>query len=787
MFLLKTDWGGERLRRKLVASTNQQIQGQLGIGRLSFGGNRLVVWDVALRDPEGQPVAQVARAEVTFQLLRLLRKEIRLTSIAIEGPHLGLLSDSRGLNLSRATTPRKKNPAEPPAKEKSTEEGWVVRLDRFDLTGGLLTVGTAGATATEERVHLADLVSFMSGRFATGNGSLDLHFRLNGRSRLVPVGPFGFLAEAHVKEGATRFSMDADLLGGTIKARGDVPSEGLERPNVVVKVAIPKQNLAGFEWGPFRIDGQALPGAIPKLDVLLAIPGVEFSGKNVNATAFDFNGRLTIADLAVTGKAVHALTGGDPPSVAGQGHIAFTVGGPVGGPMKGAPSTWSTRWTGQFDRIRLAENAVNGLSIDGRVTPLVNPPSEVDFKLAIAAVTAGTMKLGKVNLEAKVRQQDITAGVQVASPQQITLTLAGRLDDDQQGFTLKALALAFPQAHWALEKRAQMRFSGESLSLTTLVLLSQEQRLSIEGSKAGELINAHLAIDKLRLDLLPALVVDPDLRVAGILDVDVKAEGEVSNPKVVAGVVLKHAHFQGFSRLYAKVDATLEEQIIEGTVSLEAPFAAVEGRVKLPVQPLVPDAPLDMRFDVTRLDLGEALRAAAVAAPVDGRLTSRLQLTGTADSPKVDVTLNAKDLAVSRPATPTKGADVIDVGQAKIHLTYARRSVGANIDFTSSHGGTLKVDADGRVDLSYPRVTRGIVAAKIPINGKVVAKDFDVAWISRFNERVETLGGQVNADAKLAGTVGEPEFIGDVRWKNGKLVATVPQKPATVAKRSVGR
>jgi autotransporter translocation and assembly factor TamB len=57
-----------------------------------------------------------------------------------------------------------------------------------------------------------------------------------------------------------------------------------------------------------------------------------------------------------------------------------------------------------------------------------------------------------------------------------------------------------------------------------------------------------------------------------------------------------------------------------------------------------------------------------------------------------------------------------------------------------------------------------------------VAKDFDVAWLARFNEKVESLGGKVTADAKVAGTVGDPQFIGDVRWKNGKVISIDPRK-----------
>jgi autotransporter translocation and assembly factor TamB len=75
------------------------------------------------------------------------------------------------------------------------------------------------------------------------------------------------------------------------------------------------------------------------------------------------------------------------------------------------------------------------------------------------------------------------------------------------------------------------------------------------------------------------------------------------------------------------------------------------------------------------------------------------------------------------------------------------------------------------------------VVKKIPLHGKVVAKAFDVAWIAQFNPRVETLGGQVSANAHLTGTLADPQFLGDIQWKNGEVVATAPSPPKPAAGR----
>ena len=83
MLVLRTDWGGERIRRQIVKRVNADIRGTLDIKRLSFGGNKVAIWGVALRDPDGGIVAEVAHAEVAFSLASVLRKQLRVTAVTM--------------------------------------------------------------------------------------------------------------------------------------------------------------------------------------------------------------------------------------------------------------------------------------------------------------------------------------------------------------------------------------------------------------------------------------------------------------------------------------------------------------------------------------------------------------------------------------------------------------------------------------------------------------------------------------------------------------------------------
>ena len=774
MLVLQTRWGGEHLRRQLVARVNHQIRGELGIGQLSFGGDRLTVWDVSLRDPNGNQVAQVARAEVDFRIMRLLHREACLSAVIVESPRLFAESDPAGMNLSRALAPRHEAPPKPPPRPKTGEEGWVIRLDRFDLRDGAVLVASANGTQRKETVHLEGLQSFLSLRYATGNGSTDLVFRLEGRSVRAPVGPLAIKAEARVRGSQIHFTLDGQLLGGTVQARGDVDSQQLEAGDALVAIAIPRTELGGYGWGPLRVDGQARPGAIPKLDLLLAIPGLELTAKGGGTDVFKLETRVALEDLARTGRAAQVLTTAVVPAMAGHGDLRLTVDGP---PVGGAPAGWNAAWKGLFNHLRFAENTITDLSIDGHAAQLAKIPGEVDLTVAVASVVAGTTKLGRIELGARVRQQALSLSASLASPEPIRVALEGQVDGDRQGLALSQLSLSYPKVEWVSEGNAHLRFEGQKLSLSGLRLRAQDQQLALDGSRDDERVDAHIALTKFRLDLLPTLVAARDLNLGGLVDLDVKASGEVSEPRVVVRMGLEKGRFRTFSKVGASVDATLADQQVDGTLNVRAPFLEMNGGFHLPVDPLAGGA-LNLRLAVERLDLAGALQGSAMKPEVAGRLSALLRVTGTVGDPKLALTVNGRDLNVKRPASASKGPDAIDLGHARIHLTYEDRAAHADLDFASAQGGELRVDASARVNLAYPAVAEGIDAKKLPLHGKVVAKDFDVGWLARFNDQVETLGGKVSADAKVAGTVGDPQFIGDVRWKNGKVVTVAPAKAA---------
>ncbi len=306
----------------------------------------------------------------------------------------------------------------------------------------------------------------------------------------------------------------------------------------------------------------------------------------------------------------------------------------------------------------------------------------------------------------------------MSKPARVELALAGRFSDERRVFDLARLMLGYPGTNWALERPARLRSDDSELSLSNFRLVSKQQTLAIEARRRGEDVDAHLALTALELGQLPTSLIDPKLRLDGVLNLDVKAQ----------------------------------QQRVEATMGVQTSFLAATAAAKLSSTP------------------GIFTSTSSVGA-ADGRANLKLRLDGSTDDPNLVLTVEAFDLELERGP-----AESVDVGKARVRVTYADRVGRAELDFASARGGKLVIDASTNLDLSYPNpgTKRRIVAAKLPIRGRLVARNLDVGWVALLNPRVETVAGKLTADARLGGSVGNPEVIGDVRWKNGAAVATQP-------------
>jgi hypothetical protein len=84
--LLQTRAGGELARRIALPRINAALAGSLALDELRFRGDRLALGGITLRDPRGGLVARVARVEVAFRPLALLRRRLLIRAVEITAP-----------------------------------------------------------------------------------------------------------------------------------------------------------------------------------------------------------------------------------------------------------------------------------------------------------------------------------------------------------------------------------------------------------------------------------------------------------------------------------------------------------------------------------------------------------------------------------------------------------------------------------------------------------------------------------------------------------------------------
>ncbi|MFP2909664.1 translocation/assembly module TamB domain-containing protein, partial [Pyxidicoccus sp. 3LFB2] len=144
---------------------------------------------------------------------------------------------------------------------------------------------------------------------------------------------------------------------------------------------------------------------------------------------------------------------------------------------------------------------------------------------------------------------------------------------------------------------------------------------------------------------------------------------------------------------------------------------------------------------------------------LQGLLAMEIAARGTLDTPELDLTAGVQKL----------GVGTLGLGQARLHYGYKGTRSDFDVLLTAPAGGTMMVNGGVDLDVSLPAIQQGLQYTRAPLEVTLKARNFDPSFLSGATEMVRTLGGLLEADAKLAGTVGAPTFQGKLAWKDGLL------------------
>jgi len=178
--------GGERILSIALTSARKAIRGDVQAERLEFGGNRLVVHQAKLFDPEGALVAEVETIDVRLSLLSLLRRTLDVRQLNLTAPRVQLREDERGLNLSRAIEPRNPSPPQPEDKSSPIELG--ILLHDLAITRGAFSFAPLDQKGTQE-LRLDGLEARANGYYASPSQNFSVDLKLDGQLDQPTRGP----------------------------------------------------------------------------------------------------------------------------------------------------------------------------------------------------------------------------------------------------------------------------------------------------------------------------------------------------------------------------------------------------------------------------------------------------------------------------------------------------------------------------------------------------------------------------------------------------------------------
>jgi translocation and assembly module TamB len=588
----QTDRGGETIRRIAVAKVDARIAGQLAVERLRFGGDRLTLEGIVLRDPQGAEVARVGSVDLTFSVWALLRRHLDVRRLEIRHPELRLVSGDRGSeasNLARALAPREPSKEQAPAVTASTAGGpdVVVDLRALALSGGTLSVRSSAP-----EVHLGAIALEGSAHFDGRAQGLQTDLRLTTEAGRVDAQ--GAIDLAKLRAGPSGFAVRVRELD-LAKLMRDTPVTAIDLD--------------------LNSRGEHLDA-----DLRASAPGATVNGHGaLDEGRLEARARIEATDLAATARSLARCHLAPPLVLAGQGRIDLAISGPLARP--------SLRVAGRVPQLTIEHNSVRGLTVSATL-PRLDAPTAIDLDLAATEARLGGRELRGVAATVRATGPLIRADVEITKPYPVALAAVGhRLSP--WSMEIGQLMLRYPEATWKLTQPTRIALRGDRASISGLDLRARGQRVSADlqkGPRGGKL---RLIVSRLDLARLPRPLMSPALLAVGVVDLDLDLQ---------------------FSpvRLKGSVAARALGNAVDAKFDLPASWPPKGGP-----GPGATGAPLKLTLTTSEIDLAAVART---VAGVTGQRSSldprgRVQLSATVDGnaarPQVDLELKGRSLQIS--------------------------------------------------------------------------------------------------------------------------------------------
>lgn len=724
-----SDAGGERARSLIVSKLTEQLQGKLAIESLSLRGGSIEAHGLKLYTPEGELVAEVDSLNADIALSQLVSGTITISTAKLDGVRLWLVSDDRGLNLTRALA------AKVPSPDDGKPASFTVKVDALELGRGAVDF-----RAGEQ--HFAATALALAANAAASSPPLSLAGALTLRGELT-----------HPVKGPLKLSADA-----TTPAPGDVQlnaalSAAGARLDATLGLAELNATIKTLELPP-----EVLRAFAPSSPVIAAVSGTgTLSRKSADLKLSAANARATLqARYDLDANRVDELK-----ARIDDADLSQLLEG-------GRPSRINLEVNG-----RLLDSRPSSLDGALEVTGRWRSPSGTSLAAIDGAITAAAGKLAVKKLQANApgARLAVSGG---GTTQSLSASGDVFVDDlHQLSVTLSELTGA-PELPLAGSGALTLSAKG---SLAHLALQAQGQLKTLS---VGELALAGLTIDASMADVgrpleLSADVAAQKVRLADRTFSDVHFLASTQGRKLAvqlntsreqglrfdaAGVIDRDGRgldLEVFSTRYPGVEWALAEapvriELPEGGIVI-APLTLRSGPQALTVAIDKRGNRVDAKLDAVAIDVS---KLAVALAPPQWQLRGRL------------------DAAVTAKGRLPRPEVVAAVTLADGHFRQLE-NVGLKIDAQYRDDlltATAAADtAVGHVDGRFEGRLQAIAQERPePLTGELTVRNVDVAKLATALEQPLNVMGTVSGQLRLSGTGAAPSAEAHIELTDGVLV-----------------
>lgn len=538
-----------------------------------------------------------------------------------------------------------------------------------------------------------------------------------------------------------------------LTARGGGTS--LETLDGEVALSISPSSFKGQPLGPVELRASAKDGHYKLSRLQAVVPGAALEARGQGTVdRIQVKGSMSASDLAVLGQTVGRLGPGPALPLTGSGALDFELEGPLRTP--------GLELSGSFASLGYADTLINSLNLKASL-PDVTKPLSVDASLVAGELHTGGRTLQNLSATVATRNRALEANVRTAGDVVLSLSLAGTVDEDQEGLTVNALTLAWPEATWTLQGSSHVGFGGGRLEVKpTLTLTSGQQRLALTLLKEGERMDGRVEADALDLARLPRAFVPETLGLGGTVSARVSARGRLPRPSAEISLTLEDGRFQQYTGLDATLKGTYLKDRATGTLTASVPAGSATADFDVPVQGLLRRRKdeLSLKVNLSRLNIEEVRRMLGRPEPVSGALSGVLEVVGPARDPRLTLTLRGEGIRY----------DGLPEGVLKDPLAFtlsatsneAERTLGARLGVTGvgtgAHVALQTPFTLGKLMASPPTVDE-LLRAQMSVEGGV--QELPLSLFAKA-ANLQDAKGTVSAKFTLSGTMMVPEGKLDV-------------------------